>query len=269
MPENLRALLVGSPAGVPLGRRCCSHMGVGMEDLVGTQVRMIRPRTPSDPPLAALRKRTVVVIDDHCSFADLLGFAIDAEPDLTCVGKAYDLVSGLSLVVERQPDIVVMDLQFEGDEGDGLTATRALTRRFPHIHVVLLTGHAEFGLLARAAEARVSSVLPKNGLLPDLLDALRVAGRGGLLVHPHLLELSAAQTEARAPKGLLSPREQDVLAMLMLGLTTAAIAAELGISTNTCRGYIKSLLWKLGAHSRLEAVAIARRRGLVPPDGDR
>lgn len=218
--------------------------------------------------MSSPRARTVLVVDDHCSFADLLGFAIDAEPDLVCVGKAYDLIDGLRLVVERQPDIVVMDLEFEGEDGDGLTATTTILRRFPRMHVVLLTGHSEAGLLARAAEARVSSVLPKNGMLTDLLDALRVAGRGGLLVHPQMLTSSANESEKRAPQSPLSPREHDVLAMLMVGLSTAAIAAELGISDNTCRGYVKSLLWKLGAHSRLEAVAIARRRGLVPPDGD-
>lgn len=211
--------------------------------------------------------RTVVVIDDHCTFADLLKYALDADPDLRCLGVAYDLVSGLRLVVQRQPDVVVMDFEFGCDEGDGLTATAAITAHFPGIHVVLLTGHADSGLVARAADARARSVLPKNGSLPDLMEALKVVGRGGLLVHPDLLDGSARPAESPSPlRVLLSPREHDVLTMLMLGLRTDAIAAELGISENTCRGYVKSLLWKLGAHSRLEAVAIARRRGLTPAD---
>ena len=209
--------------------------------------------------------RDVVVVDDHRTFADLLRFAIEAEPDLGCPGVAYDLVSGLGLVVTRQPDVVVMDYDFGDDEGDGLDAAAAIASSFPDIHVVLLTGKADSGLLARAADAHVRSVLPKNGSLPDLLDALRTVGRGGLLVHPDLLGASATPPSGGSGSAdPLSPREHDVLAMLMLGLGTDAIAAGLCISENTCRGYVKSLLWKLGAHSRLEAVAIARRRGLGP-----
>ena len=218
-------------------------------------------------PALGRASRTVIVIDDHCTFADLLKFAIDAEPDLLCLGVAYDLVSGLRRVVAHRPNVVVMDYEFEFDNGDGLTAAAAITARFPDIHVVLLTGHADSGLLARAADAHVRAVLPKNGSLPDLMEALKVVGRGGLLVHPDLVEASVTPTGHSPSRGLLSPREDDVLAMLMLGLRTDAIAAELGISENTCRGYVKSLLWKLGAHSRLEAVAIARRRGLVPAHG--
>ncbi len=220
------------------------------------------------PPAPRRTLRHVVVIDDHRTFADLLQFSIDAEPDLRCLGVAYDLVSGLSLVVTHQPQIVVIDYDFGSEEGDGLTASAAIAARFPQIHVVLLTGHADSSLLARAADAHVRSVLPKNGSLPDLLDTLRVVGRGGLLVHPDLLGASAPPSRAGSTSAdPLSPREHDVLAMLMLGLRTDAMAAELCISENTCRGYVKSLLWKLGAHSRLEAVAIARRRGLTPTDG--
>ena len=93
----------------------------------------------------------------------------------------------------------------------------------------------------------------------------RRPGPGGLLVHPTLLRsITGATEDAGWPDTPLSPRERDVLAMLALGLRTGAIADHLGISKNTCRGYVKSLLWKLDAHSQLEAVAIARRQGLMP-----
>lgn len=221
------------------------------------------PRAGGDS-LPSRQPRDVVVIDDHCTFAELLKFAIDSDPDLHCLGVAYDLVSGLGLVATRQPDLVVMDYEFSNAEGDGLTATAVITARFPHIRVVLLTGHADSRLLARAATARASSVLPKNGSLTDLMEALKVSGGGGLLVHPDLLRSSPARAEGRTSANPLSRREQDVLAMLMLGIRSDAISRELGISTHTCRGYIKAILWKLGAHSQLEAVAIARRRGFTP-----
>lgn len=226
--------------------------------------RIPRPRSEGhtdsgSPPL------TAVVIDDHRTFADLLKFAIDAEPDLHCLAVAYDLVGGLSLVVMRQPDVVIMDYEFSHDQRDGLTATAIITSRFPHIHVVLLTAHADSLPLDRAVEARASSILAKNGSLPDLMDAVRSAAEDGApLMHPAALRTAdTASADAPATDVPLSPRERDVLAMLMLGMRTDVIAQELGISSNTCRGYVKALLWKLGAHSQLEAVAIARRRGLI------
>ncbi|WP_310526202.1 LuxR C-terminal-related transcriptional regulator, partial [Nocardioides sp.] len=107
----------------------------------------------------------------------------------------------------------------------------------------LLTGHADSTLVDLAVEARASSVLPKNGSLSDLMDALETAGKGGLLVHPTLVlppeTPAAGHAGAQNP---LSPRERDVLAMLVLGMRSDAIAQELGISRNTCRGYLKAPL---------------------------
>lgn len=156
-----------------------------------------------------------------------------------------------------------MDYEFSGGSQDGIDATAAITSRHPDVHVVLLTGHAGPGLVRRAAEAGASSLMPKDGSLSDLLDALQTAGPGGLLVHPDLLLAPQDGPTRASPTNALSPRERDVLAMLAMGLGATAIADHLGISKNTCRGYIKSLLWKLNAHSQLEAVAVARRQGLV------
>ena len=214
--------------------------------------------------------RSVVVVDDHRTFADLLQFAIDAEPGLRCLGIAYDLLSGMTLVESVRPDVVVMDYEFLGDDRDGVVATAAITARHPDVRVVLLTGRADVALVSRAVEAGASSLLPKSGALNDLMDALRTAGDGGLLVHPALMAGPPAASESEAASGVaLSPREKDMLARLTIGWGTEAISRDLGISRNTCRGYLKSLFWKLGAHSQLEAVAIAQRRGLAPTPVDR
>src|SRR4051794_22881192 len=208
--------------------------------------------------------RRVLVVDDHRTFADLLQFALDAAPGLTCVGLAYDVASGLDMVARHRPDVVVMDYEFAGDRRDGVMATAAIRARHPEVFVVLLTAHADTSLVQRAADVGASCVMPKDGALTGLLDALQTAGPGGMLVHPALLAMTLKGSDtAKTPEPRLSPREQDVLAMLAIGLSASAIALQLGISINTCRGYIKSLLWNLDAHSQLEAVAIARRQGLV------
>ncbi len=215
--------------------------------------------------------RSVVVIDDHRIFADLLRSGLSTASDLDCLGVAYDLASGLELVDDVHPDLVVIDYNFRGEESDGIQATSTIVARHPDCCVVLLTGHAGPDLMGRAAAAGASSLMPKDGSLSDLLVALRTARRGVLVVHHSLLShaVTTHATEPSAPRVTLSRRERDVLAMLTVGLDVRSIADQLGISLNTCRGYVKTLLHKLDAHSQLEAVAIARRLGLTVTDDAR
>ena len=215
--------------------------------------------------VAACPARTVAIIDDHRTFADLLRIALSAENDLTCVGVAYGIDEGLELVHSTRPDLVLIDLVFVGDERDGVLVTHQLRDLLPGTQVILLTGHPEPELLHRAATAGASSLLTKDGSLPDLLAALRRATAGGTVMHPQLLR---AMVDVSAPRGtpaesLLSAREREVLALMTVGMDARTIARQCDISVHTSRGHIKSILNKLGAHSQLEAVAEARRRGLL------
>lgn len=204
----------------------------------------------------------VVIIDDHRVFAELLARALQSEPGLECVGHAQTVAEGAALVDAEHPDIVVMDVQL-GD-GDGVAATAELTARHPDLRVVILTAFVERQLLQRAAAAGACALLPKDGELGDMLDVFRTASRGALAVHPELLRKLVDRNgvpEQRLPD--LTKREQEVLQMLAAGLDAQMIAREMSISVNTCRGHVKSLLSKLGAHSQLEAVAIAMRHGRI------
>lgn len=209
---------------------------------------------------------TVLVVDDHTTFSDLLAMAISGLPDLDCVGTASSVQEAGVLTEKLRPDVVVMDVQLgRGDENDGIEATRTLTREYPDLRVVVLTAHADRALMRRAADAGACCLLPKNGSLPDLLDALRSARRGGFIVAPTLLRSLVASPPER-PRDQLPPltrREREVLRMLAEGSDPQTIARRLGISVHTCRGYVKTLLVKLGAHSQLEAVTVAMRNGLV------
>jgi DNA-binding NarL/FixJ family response regulator len=205
---------------------------------------------------------SVVIVDDHRVFAELLALALKSEPDFECVGHAQSVSDGAAMVEALQPDIVVMDVKL-GD-GDGIAATAELTARYPDLRVVVLTAYVEQQLLQRAAAANACALLPKDGELVGMLQVLRTAKRGGFSVHPELLRRLVGRTETpkqRPPA--LTRREQEVLQMLAAGLDARLIAREMNISVNTCRGYVKSLLAKLGAHSQLEAVAIAMRHGLI------
>ena len=208
----------------------------------------------------------VVVVDDHRMFADLLVLALRAEPDLDCIGTAHNVEQALHMVAALCPDLVIMDVQL--GNGDGITATARLTATFPDLRVVVLTAMVTPSLMRRALDAGACALLRKDGGLDEMLQALRTSQRGGFDVHPGLLMELVKSNPAAPPPGL-TDREHQVLQRLAAAADARSIARELGISVSTCRGYVKNLLAKLGAHSQLEAVVLAMRHGLIdagPPD---
>jgi len=204
-----------------------------------------------------------VVVDDHATVAELLCRALSTEPDLICLGSANSYAEGETLLTALRPDVAVLDARL-GD-GNGVDLAAKLTRDRPELRVVILTGYADAELATAAAEAGVAWLVSKQGSLDRLLSSVRAAPRDGLGVDPTLfLEISRPTAGATAPPRL-TKREHEVLQLLAEGLDTRGIARTLNISVNTCRGYIKSLLARLGAHSQLQAVAIATGHGLVRP----
>ena len=215
-------------------------------------------------PQPACARQRVLIVDDQRTFAELLEVAISSYEEFECLGVASSPDEGLAVVARERPDLVIMDVHFAGQPVAGVAAAAEVRRLSPATRVVLLTGHADRSVLRRAAEAGACSLMAKNGSLPDLLQALRTAGHQGLVVHPVLLRsLMREGSPVPDQQVRLSGREVDVLRLLAAGMDARVIAGQLGISLNTCRGYVKSLLSKLHAHSQLEAVATARRKGLL------
>ena len=205
---------------------------------------------------------TVFVVDDHATFAQLAEFALAAEPDLDCVGTAYSVTEALAKVHELRPDVVVMDVHL-GD-GDGVAATAELTDALPELRVVILSAHLDDAVVHAAAQAGASAVLPKDGSLCDLLHAVRTCTRGHMLVPRQAMTSRGAPPSEEPPvRQVLTPREQEVLQMLGSGAGVHVIARELGISLATCRGHVKAVLTKLGAHTQLEAVVLAMQHRLI------
>jgi DNA-binding NarL/FixJ family response regulator len=226
----------------------------------------------SDAPIgrrAGERQARVLVIDDHSAVAEAVAMAIDTQPDLDCVGTAGTIAEGRRLAAELRPDVIVIDVELP--DGDGIDAVPDLRRDNPRTRVLVLTGHTAVGVLARAASAGVCGFLPKESGIQEVLRAVRVARDGGMIVNNATLSGVLSRIAATAQQGggvsaveLFTPRELDVLRGLASGNDPQNIARDLGMSINTCRGHVKSILGKLGAHSQLEAVVIALRRGLLP-----
>ena len=212
----------------------------------------------------------VLIVDDHLAFAEAVAIAVDLQADLECVGATPNVEEALRLIEDRAPDVVLMDVYLPGV--DGIEGTRRIKANSPATRVLIITGHTELDILTQAAEAGASGFLPKESSLQEVVDAIRVpvddkivmdsSTLAALIERLRVTERASAQQARDGAR--LTRRELEVLGLMREGLDPQAIASRLGISVHTCRGHVKSLLLKLGAHSQLEAVVIAAREGLLP-----
>jgi DNA-binding NarL/FixJ family response regulator len=205
---------------------------------------------------------TVLIVDDHRCFADLLSAALETVPGIRCVGTASSAREGIERVRELAPSVVVMDIQMPGT--DGLAATRLLREASPQTAVAVVTAHADGEWVARAAQAGASAFIPKGGPLAEMITMLKAAKPGRMSVASSLLRTAPASTRfGHEMREELTLREQEVLGYIGQGLQAKSIARVMGISIHTCRGYIKTVYAKLQVSSRIEAVNRGRQLELL------
>jgi ActR/RegA family two-component response regulator len=154
-------------------------------------------------PLAAREKTDrlrILIVDDHTTFADLLAGALDREPDLRSVGAAKSVASAVTMFKETRPDVVLMDLHLP--DGSGLNAAERILSETPDARIVMLTGDPSPAALREAARMGICGFLPKDGALGLMLDTLRHARAGNMIVHPMLVaKLGSTSTLAAALPG--------------------------------------------------------------------
>ena len=215
----------------------------------------------------------VLLVDDHLAFSEAMAVAIGRHPDLACVGTPTTIAECLAAIEQVAPDVVLLDIHLP--DGDGIEAIAGIRARCPATRIIVMTGYTDVDVMARAASAGASGFLPKESSIVAVLTAIRAARDGEMLVDGTTLAAILGRVGRPAPgtRGLdagsihLTTRERDVLDLMGQGLDPHAIARRLGISLHTCRGYEKSILAKLDAHSQLEAVIVAAREGLIAPLG--
>ncbi len=204
----------------------------------------------------------VMIVDDHSMVRRGLVAYLEDEPDLELVGEAKDGQEAVQMCERAKPDVILMDLVMPGLSG--AQATRIIRERWPQVQVIALTSFQERDLVQDALRAGAISYLLKNVSGSDLVETIRAAhaGRSTLapeavkaLLQPDVLESSASYD--------LTPRERDVLALLVEGLTNAEIAGQLGISRSTVKVHVSNTLSKLGVSSRGEAATVAIQRKLI------
>jgi two-component system response regulator DevR len=225
---------------------------------VDAQKHPLHPRSGDAPPIR------VLIVDDHQVLASSLAHVLDAEPDLTCVGVAPSLEKARALIGTTSPDVLLLDHRLP--DGDGVPAIGELRALRPSLSVVVLTASAADHVLVQAIEAGASGFVSKTRSVGEVTSAVRAAASGEALISPEMLArlLPRLSRTGSSRHQDLTEREREVLGLLAEGLTNAAIAEQLVVSVHTVRNHVANLSTKLGAHSKLEALSIAVREGLLP-----
>jgi NarL family two-component system response regulator LiaR len=204
----------------------------------------------------------VAIVDDHAMVRSGLAAFLSVADDLELVGEAENGQQALRLCAEERPDVVLMDLVMPGM--DGVQTTRAIRERFPEIRVIALTSFPEDRLVQDVLEAGALSYLLKNVGADELARAIRAAREGRSTLAPEAAQvLIQRATHSPSPGHDLSPREKEVLALMVQGLSNPDIADRLVVGRSTIKFHVSSILGKLGVQSRTEAVAMAVQHHLV------
>lgn len=201
----------------------------------------------------------LVLCDDNRILGEALASIFQARGHevLAIATSASESIAAVSM---HRPDACLMDVRFP--DGSGLDAARVIQRRHPDTKILVLTGLADPAVLADAKKIGVAGFLRKDLKADTIMSALDIIGTGGTAFGPKYS--GQASWRATVPpredlRGTLTPREMQVLQRIVEGQSTGQMAREMEVAPSTLRSYIKNILAKLGAHSRLQASAIASR----------
>jgi len=209
-----------------------------------------------------MRPIRVMIVDDHAMVRKGLVAFLKNEPALELVGEAGDGREAIECCEQLQPDVILMDLVMP-DLG-GVAATRTIHQRWPQVQVIALTSFQEKELVQDALQAGAIGYLLKNVSGEELADAIRQAYVGRPTLAPEAVQaLIQPPSEAETLAADLTRREQEVLALLVKGMSNPEIAERLVISRSTVKVHISSILSKLGVSSRAEAISLAIQNKLV------
>jgi NarL family two-component system response regulator LiaR len=206
----------------------------------------------------------VLIVDDHAMVRRGLAAFLKAKSDLLLVGEASNGGEAIARCEQLQPDVVLMDLMMPGM--GGAEATRAIHDRWPNVRVIALTSFGDKELVREALVAGALSYLLKNVSAEDLAEAIRAAGGGRSTLAAEAVQALTLGDPAQGAPAVgddLTPREREVLALVVKGLTNPEIAARLVVSRATAKAHVSNVLAKLGVSNRAEAVAVALQRKLV------
>jgi DNA-binding NarL/FixJ family response regulator len=208
----------------------------------------------------------LLLVDDHPLFLDGVRAALSASEGLEVVGEAHSVAEALSLAESVAPDVVLMDLNLP--DGSGVDATRQLLAAHPEVRVLVITMAADDDAVVAAMRAGARGYVVKGAGRAELVQAVTTVAGGGAVFSTAVAERLGAYFSGMAAQPgremfpQLSGREREVLDLMAQGLDNRRIAQALFLSDKTVRNHVSSVLSKLEAPDRSEAIARARRAGL-------
>ena len=215
------------------------------------------------------QKLTVLLADDHKLLRSGLKLLLQRNPDLLVVGEAADGEETLRLFGQLEPDILLLDLSMPNM--DGMECLREIKSRRPDAKVIVLTMHEDENYIRQAMQAGASAYVQKSAADTDLFKAIEAVQAGELylsqqdsklLLHV-LLSREQETVDKQAPYVLLSPREREVLRLIAHGYSLAEVAERLSLSIKTVDTYKTRLMEKLGTTKKSELVSYALKYGLL------
>jgi DNA-binding NarL/FixJ family response regulator len=207
----------------------------------------------------------VVVADDHAVVRRGLTGLIEATDDMSVVGVAGDGHEAVELVREHRPDVALMDLQMPGV--DGVEATRTIVAEGLGTEVLVLTSFSDQARIHAAIDAGAVGYLLKDAEPDQLLAGIRAVARGESPIDPRAARhlLAGRVTDGPGDVADLSPREVEVLRLVVEGLLNKQIAQRLGVTERTVKAHLTSAYQRIGVADRTQAALWAQRHGLVDP----
>lgn len=211
---------------------------------------------------------SLIIVDDHLLFAEALGPALEAT-GLSVVGIAPNADLAVRLVEEHHPDIALLDLMMEGV--DGFELAERIREVSPSVRSVIVSARDDADSVAEALRRGLHGYLTKALPISSIVAGIHAVLDGEVVLPPRLMHISRAPLDNNGVDiqflaRQLTPRERDVLRLLVEGLGSEEIGERLGITNNTVRTHVQGILNKLQVHSRLEAATVAVHHHLVEPD---
>jgi DNA-binding NarL/FixJ family response regulator len=208
----------------------------------------------------------VILAEDYMVVSDALATMLSFEDDVQVIATTASGTEAVSMVGSLLPDVVLMDIGLQGL--NGIEATRRITHEAPELGVVMLTMYEDEDTVTRAIAAGARGFVPKTASREELIDAVRVVAGGDAYLHRGVLAPFLRRVAPMADQTMdaerLTDREQDVLMHLAQGMPTKEIASALLVGEETVKTHLARIYQKLGVSDRVQAVAFAIRRGLVP-----
>lgn len=212
----------------------------------------------------------ILLVDDQTLVRQGIQTLLDLEEDLTVVGAAANGKQALAMVEQLQPDVVLMDVRMP--VMDGVAATREITKRWPHIGVIILTTFDDDEYVIEGLKAGARGYMLKDADSSEIVEAVRIVARGEALIQPSITRkvlaeftrLAGGRAPATPPLAEpLTEREMDVLRGIAAGQSNREIADQLCISEGTVKNHVSNLLAKLAVRDRTQAIIRARELGLI------